>query len=53
MKLGGMGTMHEIVDAEHEYVMVPRGGDSLVEYAGKFLSDPRETEWALLADQRG
>lgn len=33
-------TMHEIVDAEQEYAMVPRDGDSMVKYAGKFLSDP-------------
>jgi len=32
--------MHEIVDAEGEYAMVDWDSDGLVEYAGKFLSDP-------------
>jgi len=39
-ELSTIRTMHEIVDAEGEYAMVDRDGDGLVEYAGKFLSDP-------------
>jgi len=39
-ELSTIRTMHEIVDAEREYAMVDRKGDGLVEYAGKFLSDP-------------
>ena len=39
-ELATIRTMHEIVDAEREYAMVDRDGDGLVEYAGKFLSDP-------------
>jgi hypothetical protein len=39
-ELSTIRTMHEIVDAEREYAMVDRDGDGLVEYAGKFLSDP-------------
>lgn len=39
-ELSTIKTMHEIVDAEQEYAMVPRDGDNMVKYAGIFLSDP-------------
>ena len=39
-ELSTIRTMHEIVDAEGEYAMVDWDSDGLVEYAGKFLSDP-------------